>query len=176
MKKLLIIFIAIWGFLGCKGLLWDGDWKDIVYSEYASNHNLYYGNFDTVKALDYVVPWIWTFVRYAVEVIDVWSSPRTTVERGYGDCDDIVILAMNIAYVVFGIKFDLVLVNTLDVRSITGHVCPFHDYSRSSVGGGSVNHAMIYRNGKVYEAQRNLTEPVNIAIEYIYPFDEVLNL
>ena len=174
---LISILLGIISLTSCSVFGSEENYLDRAYEEMASDHPIYYGNFLGVETLDDVVPWIWNFIDYASEDVDQWNSPQLTLIRGYGDCEDIAILAMNIAYVALGVEFDLVLVNLdLTLRSLEsyGIVCPYHSNERTVVGGGNINHAMLSRLGKVYEAQQSLVDPYLIPVEYVYRFKEVL--
>lgn len=114
------------------------DWNDV---------DSYYGIYLYIK----------NNVEYRKEKVDNWSSPYTTLSRGYGDCEDIAILYINMLYDIFEIKASLGLVNTRDV-----------------VDGGKISHAVVIMpNGDLIEPQT--AETVDFNIGYSYGFNDIFN-
>ena len=113
MKYLLLISVFL--IFGCSNyyLGLQNEYRDYRYGEMAADHNLYYGDFSEIENLEDISAWIMGNVFYKVDIIESWDNPQEVLERGYGDCDDFSLLVMNIAYVRFGVKYDLV----------TGRVC-----------------------------------------------------
>lgn len=89
-----------------------------------------------------------------------YQSPTETIERGKGDCDDMVILFLNIAYVELGIKCSMVGVN-------------YEDGSRTVVNGGIVDHFAVGYNGEYFDA-KSINRKYNPSdIGYEYKFNEI---
>ncbi len=97
-------------------------------------------------------------IYYKSEYPDKWSSPKTVLERGYGDCEDYAILFMDIAYYCLGIKVDLVIVNISNRRIVNGQ--------RS-------NHADIYYNGEIFSVMRGIYYQEDLDIQFLYTYSEV---
>ena len=91
---------------------------------------------------------------------DVWSTPEDTYKRGYGDCEDLALLFINMAYTHLDLKFDLVLVD-MDERLI--------------IEGDEVNHAEASFNGESYSIWSGRPYPNQITIRYLYSFDDIFN-
>ena len=70
-----------------------------------------------------IVMWIWAKVYYSPDgEKDIWSTPLETLNRGKGDCEDFVILFMNIYYVRFGVKLDMVVLDMNKRTKVNGVV------------------------------------------------------
>lgn len=128
---------------------------DSVYEAEFSNISLYYGDFSGIKDMNQISFWMrrrvtWKYTRSI-------QSPKETLERGTGDCDGYALLYMNIAYVLFNVKCDLVLTD-LDDRKIKE--------------GGTIDHAVVrLPSGKLIDAESGWE--YNGPICYIYSFDTV---
>lgn len=131
---------------------------DIYFSEVYKDTPLYYGDFNEVKTRDDICRFIHERVEYRSDFIDSKSSPRETLKNGYGDCEDFSILYLNILYVVFREKGELVLVDSADERTIEK--------------GGIITHAIVrLPSGKLLEPQTG--KIVDYPIGYSYVFDDI---
>jgi transglutaminase-like putative cysteine protease len=78
---------------------------------------------------------ITSFLCFSIDFVsdneDVWATAKQTYNRGFGDCEDIAILYLNILYSELGIKGNLALL-LVDTRSY--------------ILGGSINHAIVEVN------------------------------
>lgn len=158
MKKFLILG-CILVILGSCRLTSIDETTDAKYKELASGHSLYFNDlFYNLTSINTISGFIWSNHSYKTDNTDIWSNPETTFKRGYGDCEDFVILFMNILYISTGTKANLVLVDTND---------------RSIVEGGEVNHAVVEVNGVLYEPTLGIV--VNYPVRYRYKFNEVFN-
>ncbi|TET97720.1 MAG: hypothetical protein E3J23_08560 [Candidatus Stahlbacteria bacterium] len=163
MKKILMLTILIMAFSGCSSL-WPttDELHDNIFSERASGHNIYYGDFSEILVIEDISPWIMSRIVYMPDEGDKWDDPEVVLKRGYGDCDDFAILVMNIAYVVFGIEFDLVLVDTNLVRIIEE--------------GGDINHASVAIENIVFDVYNLSRYSLDIPIAFRYTFWKVFNI
>lgn len=92
--------------------------------------------------------------------LDYWQTPEETMAIQTGDCEDFVILFMNIYYFVFEEESSFVLTYK-GVRDIEE--------------GGTINHALVETpNGDIYEA-RILGKRTTATIGYSYSFSEFFN-
>ncbi len=149
--KSFILLLLLLLFSSCSQIL------DSYYGSLIVKHELYKTDFGDIKSLVDIPIWMGKNGVYKADVIEEWSSPQETLERGYGDCEDIAILFMNIAYLELGIKMDLVLVNT---------------NQRHVVSGGIPNHAEVRYDSLNYNIYSGM--PVNNReINYIYYFKEI---
>jgi len=100
--------------------------------------DLYYDDYSGINSYCDIGTWMNDRVEYIADRYgDDWASPVETIERGYGDCEDFARLFLNILFIRFGIKGNMVLVET----------------TRTYVNGGDVNHAYVEIDGKMYESQ-----------------------
>lgn len=145
--------IALMAFMltGCQQIIDTS--ANMQYGDDFSGFNLFYGDFSAIDSLWDIPYWMDKYVTFK-ETTEV-LSPKEVMKRGFGDCDGYALLFMNIAYVRFGIKPSLCLV----------------DYSRAIVDGGYVNHAIVKVNGKYYHAQSG--QKYTGSIGYEYSFDHV---
>lgn len=97
--------------------------------------------------------WICTTVVPTPEEKDYWQSPRETLDRCTGDCEDLAILFLNIYYQYTQIKGNLVLVHT----------------DRAVTDGGKINHAVVEIDGVVFDPQN--PSAIYTYIGYTYTFD-----
>lgn len=89
------------------------------------------------------------------------QSPEETCNLGTGNCADMSILMIDILYIRFGIKSNLVAVNSNDCRSVVN-------------GGLDIDHAIV-ENGEIYyeaTAKRYYTY-TDVSVCYRYTFDEL---
>jgi len=119
---------------------------------------LYLGDFEGVETIADITPWIKRHVIW--EATKKVLSPEECLKRGKCDCDGFALLWMNIAYIKFGLKYDLILVLDSDTRKIEE--------------GGKFNHAIIVSfDGIQIEPQTGRVE--NYTIKFSYTFDQVFN-
>ena len=98
-------------------------------------------------------------MTYASESVDIWQSLETILESKVGDCEDFSKLFINIMYLEYGLKCNMVIVNS----------------SRSVVEGGFVNHAIVeLPDGTLVDPQ--LGNIVNYSIGYRFTFNELFKL
>jgi len=151
MKKILIVFFVL-SLTSCSGLLWEGDidWQLKGYEVKASNHQLYNPQmkFGTIESIG---QWISTDISKISEPYgeDNWQNPEYTIKYG-GDCEDLVILAMDLIYLDFGIKTSMGIV----------------DYD----GDGIVDHAVIIIDNSIHDSW-NLYINKNYNIVFTLNFD-----
>ncbi len=107
--------------------------------KYFNRYNLYYDDYSSIENYTDISNWINDRVYYKVDKIEWWSSPLETVTRGYGDCDDFSILFINIAYIVFDVKSELIAVDIDNMRTV--------------VSGGNATHALVKIDGLYFEPQ-----------------------
>jgi hypothetical protein len=132
---------------------------DIYFSETYKDTPLYYGDFREIKKKSDIAAFIRSRVTYQSDFVDEKSSPRETLSRGCGDCEDFAILYLNILYVVFREKGELVLVNSGDARSVES--------------GGIADHAIVrLSDGQLLEPQSGQTVEY-ACVRYSYTFDQV---
>ena len=160
MKKFLLL-LSVFVLFGCKSLTALDEYRDSIYAERAAGHELYFGDFHEILTAYDISPWVMSHIVYVADEEDSWDNPEEVLLRGYGDCDDFTILVMNIAYVVFGIEFDLVLVDTEKVRTIEE--------------GGVINHASIAIGEYVYDVYNFNQTSVDVPIAFRFTFWEVFD-
>lgn len=163
MKKILLLIVITMMVVGCSSL-WptQDEYADSVFSARASGHNLYYGDFSEILVLEDISTWIMARIVYVPDKTDSWDDPEVVLERGYGDCDDYALLVMNIAYIVFGIEFDLVLVDTNKVKIIEE--------------GGTINHASVAIEDLVLNVYNLSQYSLDVPIAFRYNFWYVFNI
>jgi hypothetical protein len=117
---------------------------------------LYNGDFSDIGEPKDIARWIAKNIGYKYDNGDYWQSPKETMNRGTGDCEDMAILYINILYVKFGIKSDLALIQE----------------SRQVVEGGKYNHAVVsLPDGRLISAQGG--RECHEKVRFIYTFDEI---
>lgn len=157
-SKILLVLAVAFLLFSCTQIA--NNVTDVELSCKAAGHHLYYcDGFNSLNSYSDISNWIATNVTYKSESNDNWQEPKTTVQKGTGDCEDFAILYMNILYVRFGIKADLII---LDHDNMT----------RTIMDGGKINHAIIYFAGKYIDPQKGI-EYRPSKIGYKYSFDEV---
>lgn len=128
--------------------------NDIYYSNMFSDIPLYYADYSSIQDVWGIPYYYYDAVKYAIT--DDLQTPQETLTKGTADCEGYALLYMNIAYIRFGIKCDLVLTNS----------------GRSIVEGGDIDHAVIrLPSGIMVNAQTGSIYHGPIC--YIYSFDEV---
>ncbi len=160
MKKIVSVMLII-VMMGCNLVVGD-DFNDGVNLRKIQKTNLIYmEEWEELENWQDIVMWIWAKVYYSPDgEKDIWSTPLETLNRGKGDCEDFVILFMNIYYVRFGVKLDMVV---LDMNK------------RTKVNGGYFNHAeVLLEDGKTLCVQiGGLGQGQSIS--YRYEFDLFFN-
>lgn len=130
--------------------------NDIYYTISVGNHSLYYSQeWENLTSYIEISNWICKHIEYKADDEDIWSDPEVTLNRGYGDCDDLALLFICIAYFALDIEMDFIVV----------------DHTRHIIEGGRVDHAMVYYNGYVIEPNSGFIE--NNTIGYIYYFKQI---
>ena len=158
MKQFLVILVVFF-LTSCEQVnaFMDRATDQYLKKNYAST--LYYGDFSKVATEYDVGYYLFRTITYKGEKnANFVQSPSVTVSLGTGDCEDFALLYMNILYVNFGIKSDLVFVE--------------HSKMRTVEGGGEFDHCMVrLANGDIIEPQNGLVYIVDV--EYSYKFDEI---
>jgi hypothetical protein len=98
-------------------------------------------------------------VRFKSDYGEEFSTPENTWDRGYGDCEDFCFLFANLAYLRFGIKMNLIIMNT-------------DEYFKTVENGGIGNHIVLEYDGKFYSGQYGCETTV-VNVLYSFTFDEV---
>lgn len=145
MKRLLLLLFI---FSGCSMITDSNNLDKIGWELY------YVADYSEIDSVPEISIWIKEYVTTKVDSGDYWQSPEETLTLGTGDCEDIAILFINIAYIVFGEKWNLICVD-----------------SRSIVEGGFMDHTMVEKDGVIIEPQTGIV--IDIAIGYRYEFKEL---
>lgn len=152
MKKIIFVFLAFF-FVSCSNIM-DG-LAESKLSAYFSGIPLCYYDFSSIENIDEIPLWIRSRVSY--EITNETLSPEELLKRGKGDCDGYALLYMNIAYIRFGMRCSLCLVDLTD---------------RKIVNGGSINHAVIrFPDGTLIDPQNG--DVVFFDVGYEYSFSDV---
>lgn len=115
--------------------------------------------FNDILNIDEIPGYVRNNVTYEEDPGDYWQSPRETLDRRAGDCEDRAILYINILYARFGIKAELVL---LDTRG------------RKIEEGGSFTHAAArFPDGKIIATSQGYE--YDLPVKFSYSFDEIFN-
>ena len=164
--KYVVLLVVL--FSGCNA------WMDADLQSKAAGHELYYIEIpnaeNDIKTFWDIACWIRNNVEYIEDAnADTWENPEVTYNRGYGDCDDMAILFMNIAYFRFGIKCDFAAVdgNKISIPDLDTRK------QYTIVDGGRVTHALVYYAGNYYDPLFGLVNCEKVG--YTYSFDEVFN-
>lgn len=157
MKKIILGFLIVFGLIGCGRDIMI----DIAYYEELDPIKFYdFAEYDlsNIKTFTDIGYFLQAHITYKDDNPNKFSGAENTMKRGYGDCEDYVIVFINIAYIVFGIKMDLLIVDTTN---------------RTVVNGGIGDHVIVGYNGKTYSGQwGHELDYTNIL--YKYTFNEVL--
>lgn len=161
MKKIVLVLLVV--FSGCHLGMVDmssDNRTDMLFSSYLVGLELYYIEAD-INCLEDIGTFMQENVVYESDGDkDTWTSPEETFKRGYGDCEDLTLLFINMAYIHLGLKFDIVLVDTND---------------RQIIEGGDINHAEPYYNGESYCVWNGRPNINQFTIRYLYSFDNIFN-
>lgn len=143
MKKIILVVLVMMMSLSCSlGYdVYSGIQDEIFKIKINKSGIFYHEDFLELKTVSDISNYLDKHVTYKMDEwngrLDYWQTPQETFKRGFGDCEDFVILFINIYYVVFGEKCDLVGVYT----------------NREVVEGGDVNHSIVrLSTGEYYEA------------------------
>lgn len=153
MIKLIIIVLFILLFIGC-----DMMQDTYNYSKF-DTMELHHDDYTDIDNYIEVSQWINDRVQPRPDKVDVWSAPATTISRGWGDCDDFSILFLNIVFIRFGIKGNLIALD-------------YDNMYRTVVEGGSINHIIVEIEGRYYDPFTGLEYNVS-KVGYIYIFNEL---
>lgn len=159
-KGLLFLFLILMIMTSCDTFVEDKSFKD-----HASGHSLYYlEEWEDLDSFKQIGNWIRTNVKYQSEKYEEFSDPETTVTRGYGDCDDLAILFLNIAYVSLDLKGQLVALdqNRLE-RNIEGQFDEIIE-----------NHVLTRYDGIVYDSVSGIAFSNDPTTQFC-EFDEVFS-
>lgn len=162
MNWLILLVLLVLLFSGCHLGMVDmspESQTDMLFSSYLVELELYYIEAD-INSLGDIGYFMQQNVVYKSDGDkDTWTTPEDTYKRGYGDCEDLTFLFMNMVYTHLGLKFDMVLVDT-DERQV--------------IEGGHINHAEPTLNGQSYSVWTGY--PIDpITIRYLYSFDSIFN-
>lgn len=153
MKRILALVLVIFTLSSC--IISDIQ-NDMAQAERYSGYELYRADFSRIQ--DEIDIYYYIKKRVTFRHTDGAAGPAETIERGYGDCEEFTILFLNILYVRFGIKGEMILVNI----------------DRSIENGGKANHALVrLPDGRQIEPQTGRWESHMVA--YYYTFDEIFN-
>lgn len=156
MKKILFSIIICSIFISCDNPVFNNI-SDYIYEEEFSNIPLYYSDFSEIKNIAQIPLWMKSKISY--EKTDEVLSPEEILTRGKCDCDGFAILYMNIAYVRFGIKCSLCIVD---------------QNSKEIIDGGIGNHAIVrLPDGTLIAAQTGRVATYDVGYEY--DFDDVFS-
>ena len=74
-----------------------------------------------VKSLFELNKWIHNNIEYKWDIYEYWQTPSETLSRGAGDCEDMVILFIDIAKKKFNTEVNALVITT-ENNIINGHV------------------------------------------------------
>jgi hypothetical protein len=156
MKNIILILIILAALSSCD-MLQDG----FNYSKIGGGYELTYSEeWDGITTYGEAMNWIYNNITYKHSSYDDWQSPSTTMSLRSGDCEDMAILFVNIVYVKFGIKANIVA----------------YDSTRTVVEGGSISHIIAEYDGVFYDPMINRVVNSGISVGYIYIFKELFPL
>jgi hypothetical protein len=149
---MLLTLLAVF-FVGCSqitDIYCDSQYADVYKTR------IYRGDFSEIKSISDIHKWINARVQYKSDEGENVCSLEETLTSGYGDCEEIARIYLDVLYVRFGIKGDYCLVDFGD---------------RKIEEGGFCNHAAIRYNGTLIEPKSGLQETYKIS--FSYTFDEI---
>lgn len=156
MNKIFFIIIVSLIFVSCDNPVFNTI-SDYIYEEEFSDIPLYYSDFSEIENINQIPLWMKSKISY--EKTDEVLSPEEILTRGKCDCDGFAILYMNIAYVRFGIKCSLCIVD---------------QNSKEIIDGGIGNHAIVrLPDGTLIEPQNG--KIIYYDVGYEYDFDDVFS-
>ena len=162
MKAWFIIFL-VFLFTSCEGFLnymeeVDDETTDQSIEDTYCHMPLYFGDFSDIDTINDISDWLQYQIdyRYCGEVY----TPEQVLTQGFGDCDGFALCWINIAFIRFGVKASLVMVDGDEARKI--------------VKGGDVSHAIVQLpNGVQIDPQTGWV--CDYPIRYIYSFNTVFD-
>jgi hypothetical protein len=192
MKKILVILSVIFSVIivGCNITAEEN--MDADFLEKAKGHKLYNFNLGIVdiqddldERVDKLSIWISENTRYVSDEkgYDIWSDPKVTVDRGYGDCDDFAILLMDLIYYEMNMVSNFVAVDANKVslrdpdqvkymsQSVINIIDASNIRNDAIVGGGIPNHVLVELCGRLYDGRCGRV--YCDSIEFRYQFHEV---
>ena len=150
MKKILFVLVAML-MMGC----------DIAVDNYLYNKlsgkTLYYGDFSGIETIDDIAPWVNKHIRPREQ--DTYRDVEEILKDGHGDCNDMALVWINIAYVVFGEKYSMVIVKYERPRAIVD-------------GGLYFNHAVVLIGSECLDVYLNKLV-IYETIYYKYSFENI---
>jgi len=159
MKKILLVIIVIIGMSGCS-LSVEDQVYNILFEGQINKSDLYYADFSSISTISDIPIYLRENIDYVRDEVSEWSTAKETLERGYGDCEDITIAYMNILYIRFNMKAELILVDTRVVEA---------------GGGGRMNHCIVrLPNGTTIGSHSGAI--LNYTTGYSYSFNLFFNL
>jgi hypothetical protein len=164
-NKVLLLLILIIVFMGCQvgvnpevAVEKTPEELDAYYENVICGKEIYYSEKFTKATSPMLIGfWIFCTLDYASDDVDEGASPRETMERGYGDCEDFCILFVNIYYINTGKKLDIGIVRYND---------------RAIVNGTWGNHAVVLDEDIIIEGQTGAYADYS-KTEFRYTFDEI---
>lgn len=150
MKKIATLLILLYFYTSCTVF-------DLYLKDTYTGWDLYKSDFPEMNNIEDVTNYVYELLEY-----DKYSlySPEDAIETGLGNCATYTILCSNIAHYTLGEEYGLAAVNISDNRTV--------------VDGGFVNHAVLYKDGKIYSPYTGI-EITDVPIRYYYEFWEVFN-
>jgi len=160
MKQFMVI-LAVVLLTGCQQIDAFMDGCIDQYNKKYYKTSLYYGDFSMIKSVNKIGVFIINNIHYKFEVNGNYvQSPYETLSLGTGDCEDFALLYMNILYVRFGIKSELIFVDSKDVSY------------RTVENGELFDHCMVrLADGTIVEPQNGFY--YSVEVQYSYTFDEI---
>lgn len=99
--------------------------------------------------------WVYENINYKKDRYDDWQLPQETIDRGYGDCEDMAILLMGIMQYQKGYQSEMLVVK-LD---------------------NSIYHAVVRYNGKIYDCTSGTSNGnTNYKIIEVYNYNDAMNI
>ena len=156
MKKIVIVLLVLVVGNSCN-VVWDKG-----YSLSINKTNIFESDsFDDILSIDDIYIYLDQNIAYKKDnIIDNWATAESTYNNGFGDCEDKAILFLNILYLKFRIKGNLILLNT---------------NNRAIVTGGVINHAVVEFDGIIIDPV-SLIESKPTIVMFYYEFDELFNI
>ena len=126
-------------------------------------HELFYSEFPGLKTFEDIADYINNLIVYKNNETNIILNPEEILLKGVGNYYEYAILFMNIAYVTLNVKFDFVAAyaNASDQRTI--------------LEGGTINHAVVSLDGKLYSTQYG-TPITDYNACYFFTFERVFNI
>ena len=167
MKKILLVLIVI--LISLSSLVGCNVASDIYWNAKGHNHSLYYiPQFDDLHSYEDITHWI----RFENEIYyktegstDVWKDPEQTIADKGGDCEDLALLFINIAYYALGEELSMALVEQDGISIVS---------DKAIVEGGEIDHAMVVlSDGNLYDPLYQWMKEGDVG--YILKFADLFN-